>query len=265
LTRPNEYRWVFGSKNHIEFPQGGAPVNLLGTDPTQIDTVEGCASISDATGALLFYTDGRALWDASHSQIATGLGGSSSASHSAIIVPPPAGGSIYHVFTVGDWDNSQADTTPLLHTQVTVNPVTVVSAAQVVSGSAPRVGEQLIAVPTQDCGGWWILCLGFDDRELHAFELQGDTGIVQGPQRSAYPDAAYIFCAKASPDGKRLAFSNPGQHSVDIFDFDRSTGLATPVFQAPTNGNRARRVYGIEFSPNSLFCVFHAVDLCWRD
>ncbi len=76
------------------------------------------------------------------------------------------------------------------------------------------------------------------------------------PQRSAYPDAAYIFCAKASPDGKRLAFSNPGQHSVDIFDFDRSTGLATPVFQAPTNGNRARRVYGIEFSPNSLFVYF---------
>jgi hypothetical protein len=41
----------------------GAPVAL--TD-RQIDTAEGCATISDANGQLLFYTDGKKVWNKNH-------------------------------------------------------------------------------------------------------------------------------------------------------------------------------------------------------
>ena len=61
----------------------------------------GNASISDATGALLFYTDGMTIWDQTHSVMANGSGltGTNSA-QSSIIVKKPASTNLYYVFTM---------------------------------------------------------------------------------------------------------------------------------------------------------------------
>ncbi|WP_133673263.1 hypothetical protein [Maribacter caenipelagi] len=46
--------WYFGQNARLDF-NSGAPVAL--TD-VQLNTIEGCAAISDATDSLFFYTDG---------------------------------------------------------------------------------------------------------------------------------------------------------------------------------------------------------------
>ena len=46
--------WYFGNKAGLDF-NSGSPVTL--TD-RQLNTSEGCATISNANGQLLFYTDG---------------------------------------------------------------------------------------------------------------------------------------------------------------------------------------------------------------
>lgn len=51
--------WYFGNKAGLDF-NSGSPVAL--TDG-QIESEEGCATISDANGHLLFYTDGVSVWD----------------------------------------------------------------------------------------------------------------------------------------------------------------------------------------------------------
>ena len=54
--------WVFGQNAGLDFSTN-PPTPTSGN---QISTFEGCASISDANGNLLMYTDGIKIWDAAH-------------------------------------------------------------------------------------------------------------------------------------------------------------------------------------------------------
>ena len=69
-----------------------------------LTTDEGSASISDADGNLLFYTDGTTVYKRNGQPMINGnnLFGNSSSSQSAIIVPKPLSTNIYYIFTVGN-------------------------------------------------------------------------------------------------------------------------------------------------------------------
>ena len=90
--------WYFGQFAGLDF-SNGIPVALSNGAMNQ---AEGCATISDSDGNLLFYTDGVSIWNQNHVIMpnGTGLMGGTSASQSAIIVPKPNDPNIYYVFTV---------------------------------------------------------------------------------------------------------------------------------------------------------------------
>src|SRR5437868_2743136 len=50
--------WIFGYHAGIDFTTG-APVEFF----SQIDQVEGCASVSSNSGSLLFFTEGQDVWN----------------------------------------------------------------------------------------------------------------------------------------------------------------------------------------------------------
>lgn len=98
--------WYFGWQAGIRFNPDNT-VTVL-TD-SQITTGEGCATISNGNGDLLFYTDGITIWDKNHiimpnadENLGTGLFGDSSSTQSAIIVPNPGNLNQYFVFTVDE-------------------------------------------------------------------------------------------------------------------------------------------------------------------
>ena len=68
----------------------------------QLYTNEGCASISDTEGNLLFYTDGITVHTKNHTIMENGteLKGDPSSTHSAIIIPKPGTTTVYYIFTV---------------------------------------------------------------------------------------------------------------------------------------------------------------------
>ena len=57
--------WYFGENAGLDF-NSGTPVAL--TDG-QLNTGEGCASISDSSGNLLFYTDGVTVYNKNHANM----------------------------------------------------------------------------------------------------------------------------------------------------------------------------------------------------
>ena len=92
--------WYFGDNAGINFnldTDTVAPVNN-----GQLATDEGCTSISNSDGNLLFYTDGRTVYNANHSIMPNGVGlkGDPSSTQSAIIIPKPNDPNIYYIFTV---------------------------------------------------------------------------------------------------------------------------------------------------------------------
>ena len=77
--------WYFGNKAGLNFSTCTPTILTDG----QVNTHEGVATISDANGNLLFYTDGVTVWNKQHLIMdnGTGLAGHPSSTQSAVIVP----------------------------------------------------------------------------------------------------------------------------------------------------------------------------------
>ena len=92
--------WTFGENAGLNFSYGYP--SPLGS--SQLNTTEGCASMSDNTGNLIIYSDGSTVWNKNHEVMTNGLDllGNDSSTQSAIIIPKPNSDTIYYIFTVDD-------------------------------------------------------------------------------------------------------------------------------------------------------------------
>ncbi len=117
--------WYFGQNAGLRFDAESGTVT--GITNGQIDTLEGCTSISDTTGSLLFYTDGQTVWNRNHQIMqngnyfgGTGLLGDPSSTSSGLIVPKPDDPNKYYIFTVDEPHHDNAATYPDQNNDFTV-------------------------------------------------------------------------------------------------------------------------------------------------
>ena len=101
--------WYFGNGAGLIFDSNAGSVASTNAASSTINTSEGCSSISDFNGNLLFYTDGRNVWDKNHNvmpnanySLGTGLMGDPSSTSSGLIIPRPGNINQYYVFTVDE-------------------------------------------------------------------------------------------------------------------------------------------------------------------
>ncbi len=257
--------WFFGTHAGMDF-SGGAPVPESGG---QIDTEEGCSSISNACGDLLFYTDGITIWNANHQvmQNGSGLQGDDSSTQSGIVVPKPGDRHIYYVFTV-DEAFSSPSTQGMQYSVVDMTLAGGLGA--VVPGQknirlVQQASEKVTAVASSDGSAVWVITLapptndnsalyhtiGSNMNTFYAFKIT-DTGVQNTATVSQLPLTIMngIGYMKVSPDGTKLAIANPNDYSAYLFDFDSATGVVSNPVQLNLNAGN-NRPYGLEFSPDS--------------
>lgn len=91
--------WCFG--NHAGLDFNGPNVSSI---QSQVQTVSNTASVSDPQGNLLFYTDGRTVWDRNHHIMPNGAGlkGGQYTTNPVLVTPFPQSDSKYYIFTIED-------------------------------------------------------------------------------------------------------------------------------------------------------------------
>ena len=104
--------WYFGANAGVNFNTSPPTAITNG----QLNTSEGCSSISDESGNLLFYTDGSTVWNRNHQIMSNanyfngnGLNGDPSSTSSGLIVPHPTNPNLYYVFTVDEPHHDNAE------------------------------------------------------------------------------------------------------------------------------------------------------------
>ena len=109
--------WYFGQNAGLQFNAENGSVTAITNG--QINTLEGCTSISDAEGNLQFYSDGRTVWNNNHQIMSngdyfggTGLLGDPSSTSSGLIVPKPEDPTKYYLFTVDEPHHDNASAYP---------------------------------------------------------------------------------------------------------------------------------------------------------
>jgi PKD repeat protein len=249
--------WQFGSGAGLNF-SSGTPVGISSSN----GSIEACASISDANGNLLFYTNGIQIWNKNNVEVTSptsylkgswnsnpgnlsstcqwGTKSMASASQGVLIVPMPGSTTKYYIFTVSDVGVLN------LGLSYTIFDMSLNSGFGGISGTPNIVvggtsnfttTEELTAVPHCNGTDYWILvhgCGGTNDANILSFQLSA-AGLNATPVISpsfAALNSQEQGMLKASRNGTFVTAvqrngGNGNTHAV-VYTFDQSTGICTP-------------------------------------
>ncbi|NUQ24050.1 MAG: hypothetical protein HUU34_08860 [Saprospiraceae bacterium] len=264
--------WVFGRNAGLDFSTANTANPPTPTSGFMINTFEGCASISDANGNLLFYTDGLTVWDSSNKVRVTGLLGDPSSTQSSIIIPDPADSNQYYIFTI---DGSSNPIPPFNHfngglLHVGTWNFTQLSSLMTLPGTTGfSPAEKITAVQHRNCKDFWVTTIlqegtdgtttgsgvgnGQGTFRVFSVNSSGVQHVGDTPMKIRVHELGYL---KGSPNGQMLAIANGQNNNVLVYPFDNATGAinigglrTVNVPNTPQDINRT--VYGVEFSPDS--------------
>ena len=270
------YNWYFGYQAAITFNGSSNPTPTALTN-SAMSMNEGCASISDGSGNLLFYTNGINIWDASHSIMPNGSGllGTGSSAQSSIAVPMPLNDSLYYVFTVRDWISGTSTGIGLNYNVINIydagNGSINSPLGDVLLKNIPldtNVREQITAIYHSNCQDIWIIThkgSNWYSSDAYLAYLLSPTGLNTNPIISNVGMTYYtnnrFGYLKPSHDGKKICTTlgrgaNYQGNTVELLNFDNTTGqLSNPIVIADSV-NPNVWAYSSEFSPdNSILYV----------
>ncbi|MFL5763207.1 MAG: T9SS type A sorting domain-containing protein [Bacteroidia bacterium] len=267
LAQKEVSNWYFGEYASLNFNCSPIKSGTANPDFTQL---EGCSSISDSLGNLLFYTNGLMVYD-SHDQLMpngfdigmdSSCGGSST--QGALIVKQPGQDSLYYIFTTDCAENLLAKgfrySIVNMHKHGGLGDVVVKSQLLV-----NKVCEKLAAVQQSNNTGAWILVHGWGDQKFYAFRLNtgglnpvpviSTTGRIQLP---LVPNTSPDECAargymKFSPQGNRVVVVSTSDCHLftsypELFSFNNISGAVS--YNYSINTMDSINYYGASFSPS---------------
>lgn len=226
--------WYFGRNAGVRFNSNTGTVSALTNG--RLNTLEGCTSISDSDGNLLFYSDGRTIWNRNHNVMTNGNGlkGDESSTSSGLIVPKPQDPNFYYIFTVDEPHHLNSSSFPnesdgdgvndgLMYSRININDSNGLGAVDQTEKNIPLItydtsdnmqtefkcSEKITAVRADDCSSFWVIT-HFVDR-FYAFKVDTN-GVSKTPVVSIVgpevPISGYrrnaLGYLKASPDGSKL-------------------------------------------------------------
>jgi len=241
--------WYFGHYAGLKFISG----NPVALSNSQMNTDEGCSVLSDYSGNLLFYTNGVNVWDKNNNIMpnGTGLSGNVSTTQTLIVRNPNNCLQYYIFYSSGPYTGGALDNKAYYSiVDLTLNG----GLGDIVASSKNTflyypVTEKLTSVHNQNGTDIWIIFHELNSSNFLSYSITS-TGLNTTPVISnAGPSHTnMIGYMKSNHKGDKLAaaLSFNGTNRVELYDFNKSTGIVTnPILFNNLNG-----AYGLEFSPS---------------
>lgn len=249
--------WYFGDGAGLDFNAGVNPA-VLEDGGSEYDSFEGCSSVSNIDGELLFYCDGERVFRSDHQVMTNGYGlfGNSSTIQSTIIVPNPSDNGIYYIFTL-DTDYLLGNYTGLSYSVIDMNQwfgFGAVTEEKNVNVTEEPLFEGLTAVKHANGTDVWVMVQLVDTMTFEAYLVTED-GVSTVPVQSNSDitnSSGWQSCMKFNPDGQKLACVYSGSYKGQILDFDPFSGQLSNALDLEISNENVQdwAPYGCEFSPN---------------
>jgi hypothetical protein len=246
--------WYFGANAGLNF-NINPPASLIGGLTNGPDNT---TSISDASGNLLFYTNGITVWNKNHIAMPNGSGliGHISAGQCAIIVPIPCNTSKYVIFHVTEYSSPGYLNYSVVDMSLNSGLGDVVTGQKNISLGTGWT-EKLCAYYNPNGKYYWLLSHKWMSDQFVAFKIDAATIATQSVVSSV---GSVNGCGSyggthdamgqltISPDGSKIVNALTCLDSYELFDFNVNTGSLSNLILIPGNVGNA---WGTAFSPDS--------------
>ncbi|RTQ52243.1 PKD domain-containing protein [Hymenobacter gummosus] len=261
-------RWYFGRQAGLYF----GPDSVEHVPRSPLESSEACATISDSTGNLLFYSDGERVWNRLHQLVprADTIGGHRSSTQGCVIVPAPRQRGRYLIYTLDGIEHllanglrlTEIEQTPdgrgrVVRKRVGIN-LTLPDTVYHPLSSYSQFTEKMALVRHANRQDYWLV--------THLWQSETYVSVRVGQSLS---DTATFVCTDAgmyhgggaygvnasgwlvaSPDGRRLACA-VGEAGTELLDFDPATGRVSNARRLNLPPVAAGLyAYGAAFSPD---------------
>lgn len=266
----SDENWQMYDDRDMDF--SATPSNVAGSnnglDNATFPAREAISTISDHnTGALLFYSNGEEVWDATLTtmQNGSGLKGNNSSSQGSLILPFPGDTNRYYLFvnsgsTIGGPAN-QMDTIWYNVIDMTLNGGLggVVPGQKNILLTATDGSESTTGIARSqriDCDNdsYWLI-VSPEPYRLNTYEIdQSGINLVQSQLFGAIPGSGNGKYMETvfSPSGTRLAATGSAD-GILLYDFDISTGtLSNQQFIQPPSVTSYTELSSVEFSADNM-------------
>ena len=252
--------WVFGDSAGLDF-NGGAPVSFV----SGMMSYEASASISDAEGNLLFYTNGENVWNKLHLEMPNGdslhigklstSGYGSSITQGVIILPVPGSETLFYIFQI------QAD---LLSDNYGLE-YSVIDMEQdggfgdIIEKNTElfytELEEKMQAVKHGNGRDWWLVVRMREEIALEEFELTFVKFLItsKGISGPFYQEIGPEYDSDMDHNWGQMVFSQDGSkmiyargNELNIYGFDRCSGELSEFATI-----HEITVYGCSISPDA--------------
>ncbi len=257
--------WYFGRDAGLDF-NFDPPIPLLNLPTTGFFSSEGCSTISDSEGNLLFYTSGEKVWNKDFQIMFNGdnLAGHNSSSQSSAIIPFPGTYNYaenrfdkYFLVTLDDYvvDAPILEDKGVRFSEVDMtmdNNRGGVTTNKNIHLFGTTTTEKVCVVPHSNGCDYWVICKVVDSNDFYSYHISSsgfNTVPIVSTTTSFFVDAR-PGQMKVSPNHKLLSYvvpSNSAYTGFYVFNFDNTTGIITEKFADLSSDTQ----YGTAFSPNS--------------
>lgn len=237
-------QWYFGEQAGIDFNNGAVAI----LDGNNQDAQEGCATISDVNGDLLFYTNGVTVWNQEHEVMVNGdsIGGTQASAQNSLIMPFSGDATLFYIFTTEQvyGDNEYALRYSIVDMKADfAKGKVVVKNVKLMDNSTERVTGSGFT------GNDLIVAHEFGNNMFRAFQTNanGLNGAIFSPTGEIHDfmnELSATGYMKISPTLNHIAVNIPGTNEVEILDFNQGQ-ISNPRLIDTGEAD----LYGMEFSP----------------
>ena len=263
------YNWTFGygcgltwnTTRSIAATGIGGTANATLTDlPTffnsSISTLEGCFSLSDSDGNLLFYSDGMNIYNKNNAVMANGSGmaGNNSSAQSGIILPYPGSSTQYMAVSLGaTFAGNLSYSIVDMSLNAGLGGVTSQKNIRFPNPSG-TTSESVTSILHDNGKDYWVVAPAYNASltYMNAW-LVTSTGVAASPvvSTNSFPTVnnngsrGYI---KFTSDGKHFVWATFIDNNIHYGDFDTATGIFSNIRRISI-----QNAYGVEFSQSMKY------------
>lgn len=267
--------WYLNYQKGVTFNNGNSAPNIL--NDGQITASQTLATVSDSSGDLLFYTDGKTVWNKNHSIMQNGILSTSNSENPEriIIVKDISNSNLYYIFSAisdyvspnvnGAYRYSTIDFSQNLDGEVILKEEFLKDETgnyfQSVDGQGTP--KRITSYHNKNDNISWVVVLNKNRLLSYKIDSNGLNTTPQSISNNVIFDRSPVYDGgmKISPDGTKIAFTlrlatwtlGP---DVNLFDFDSSTGEISNPQRIPVDAS-----YDLEFSPNSNFLYIRSYEI----